>query len=288
MIRRTFCLSCGAENRGVHAQCLLCHAQLVWPAEAQPAATQPAPKRESPAATQPTPKREAPAAAQPTPKREAPAAAQPTPKREAPAPAVSASNPAPKPVPEAAPKPQRRGLRVVLVVVLLVLLTAGAATAYLAVNGNRRARALIDREQYASAIRWGDWMTRLRLPANADTYVLRGRAYAHLGMHDAAFLDFIRAGELSPGHDVTAFGLQGYLLEKEGDLQAALRYYDEGIRRNPRDARARIERGRTYAKLGRHDLAVQDFVEALRIEPGNVNAANRLRASAARLNGPLR
>ena len=143
MIRRTFCLSCGAENRGVQAQCLLCRTPLVWPTAAQPAAAPPVPEHEP---TFP---------------------AQAAPKRERPAPPASAPRVAPKPVPQAAPKRRKRGLRVVFAILFLLLLSAGVATGYLAANGNRQARALIEREQYASAIKWGDWMTRLRLPANA-------------------------------------------------------------------------------------------------------------------------
>ncbi len=68
---------------------------------------------------------------------------------------------------------------------------------------------------------------------------------------------------------------QGYLKEKEGDKQAALRYYTKAIKSYPNYPKAYINRGTIRSELRDHKGAISDFDKLLEIKPKHLNALYR-------------
>ncbi len=111
---------------------------------------------------------------------------------------------------------------------------------------------------------------------------------------DAALaINELAEGQLKMAHDrngrsAELFFEWGMTLKKLGRLDDssgkdnALDIFYEGILISPEDVNLRIERGDTYEKLGKDDLAFNDFHEAVRFEPQNVEALTRLAFAGAK------
>ena len=68
----------------------------------------------------------------------------------------------------------------------------------------------------------------------------------------------------------------------KGQLDRAIQDYDQAIRLNPNDADAFTNRGVDYADKGQYDRAVQDYNQAIRLDPNSAKAfTNRGRAYRA-------
>ena len=173
-------------------------------------------------------------------------------------------------------------LRLVAVVLLLLAIPA-IALGYLRVAGDERTEALLSAGRYDEAVAWSDLLIRLKVTADFWTYANRARAVAFLGGHEEAAREFERLGRISPGADATLFGLQGWFFEQKGELEMALRYYDESLRRKPDYAIRHIDRGRALALTGRFDESLAAYQEALHLEPANDDAAKGHAIVAARL-----
>jgi len=61
---------------------------------------------------------------------------------------------------------------------------------------------------------------------------------------------------------------------KQGDYQKAIEQYDEAIRLNPQYAKAYYNRGIAYYYLSQYEQAIQDFGEAIRLNPQYAEAYN--------------
>jgi len=64
---------------------------------------------------------------------------------------------------------------------------------------------------------------------------------------------------------------------QQGQLDEAVQQFKEALRLNPAYAQAYINLGRALVRLGRKDEAVQDFEEALRLKPNSDEAKQQLR-----------
>ena len=200
----------------------------------------------------------------------------------APSHVTAATDPA-KPL--AAPaRPRRRRRTLVWVALVLLLLGVPAAgLGYLRVTGADRAEEMLREGRYQEAIAWCDLLIRLHVTADFWTYANRARALAFLGQHEAAAREFDRLGRESPGTDAVLFGLQGWFFEQKGELDTALHYYDESLRRNPNHATRHIDRGRALALQGQFAPALEAYERALQLDPANQYALRGRQLVADRL-----
>jgi tetratricopeptide (TPR) repeat protein len=108
-------------------------------------------------------------------------------------------------------------------------------------------------------------------PENDGAFVNRGIAYRRLGDLDSAIRDYNEAIRLNP-RAADAFNNRGNAFRAREELSLARRDYDEAIRLNPRYAHAYNNRGIIFLELGNFDRAVADFDRAIREQPGYANA----------------
>jgi tetratricopeptide (TPR) repeat protein len=122
-------------------------------------------------------------------------------------------------------------------------------------------------------------------------YVARGGAYAAKGQYDRAIEDFDQAIRLNPNY-AEAFGRRGDAYFGKGQYDRAFEDFDHAIRINPNDARAFVARGNAYLGRGlaaclpsssppcalaiaQYDRAIEDFDQAIRINPNDAMAFHR-------------
>lgn len=65
---------------------------------------------------------------------------------------------------------------------------------------------------------------------------------------------------------------RGYDLIQRDDFDGAVAAFTDGLRDDPNDADALVNRGYAYGMLGRHDDAIRDYTAALRLRPGDAFA----------------
>lgn len=136
---------------------------------------------------------------------------------------------------------------------------------------------------------------------NAYVYTNLGQAYHEKGLIDKAEKYYRKAIRAAP-KDVIAYEGLGTLYSEKGDFATAIKYYEKGLKRNPNDyvlltnmGKALFDKGLTekakeflekskeqkvtanacnllgfiYLKLGFKDKAVDEFKEAVQLEPNN-------------------
>jgi tetratricopeptide (TPR) repeat protein len=91
----------------------------------------------------------------------------------------------------------------------------------------------------------------------------------------------IQSGHETPQNLATAFNNRGVAYASKRRLDRAVQDYDQAIRINPNDALAFGNRGNYYAVTRQYDRAIQDYDQAIRINPNFADAFyNRGRAYA--------
>ena len=108
-------------------------------------------------------------------------------------------------------------------------------------------------------------------PLNDGAFVNRGIAYRRIGDLDRAIRDYDEAIRLNP-LAADAFNNRGNAFRARKELSLARRDYDEAIRLNPRYAHAYNNRGIILLEEGHLERAVADFGRAIREQPGYANA----------------
>ena len=108
-------------------------------------------------------------------------------------------------------------------------------------------------------------------PQNDGAFVNRGIAYRRLGDLDRAIRDYDEAIRLNP-RAADAYNNRGNAFRALDDLTRARRDYDEAIRLNPHYAHAFNNRGIVFLELGELDRAMEDFDKALEEDPQYANA----------------
>lgn len=101
-----------------------------------------------------------------------------------------------------------------------------------------------------------------------DAYANRGTALLKLAARERAAADFAHAMEFDRFTQVN----QAALDVAQGRDQAARDVYDWVIRAHPEDATAFLNRGVSWAAVGDHRRAVEDFSRALQLQPMDATA----------------
>ena len=82
----------------------------------------------------------------------------------------------------------------------------------------------------------------------------------------------IRSGQYSGKNLAAAYSNRGGAYFSLGDHARAIEDYDQALRLDPDDTVAYSNRGRAYDNLGEYRRAIQDYDQALRLDPGNAYA----------------
>jgi tetratricopeptide (TPR) repeat protein len=105
-------------------------------------------------------------------------------------------------------------------------------------------------------------------PLNPRTYYLLGKAQKNLGADDKALADLSEAIRLDP-KDSEALELRGIIYDDKDQPDMAIADYSAAIRSMPL-AITYVFRGIARRKRGDFDGAINDFTEAIRIDPDDV------------------
>ncbi len=93
------------------------------------------------------------------------------------------------------------------------------------------------------------------------------------GMHEPVDIDVctrvIESGSLSRDDLAVAYLFRGDAYAGLGQYARAIQDYDEAIRLDPNEEMNFDARGKAYDHLGQYTRAIQDYDEAIRLEPDN-------------------
>lgn len=127
-------------------------------------------------------------------------------------------------------------------------------------------------------------------PASANARGALGSVLARMGNTDEAIAQWERAIAINPDHLQSLRGLATALAAR-GDDRAAANYFARALDTlatlhpdvKP-DAELLLAAGRSYARVGRHDLAISSFQRALELNPAFAAAHNALAIELAAVN----
>ena len=108
-------------------------------------------------------------------------------------------------------------------------------------------------------------------PHNDGAFVNRGIAYRRIGDVDSAIRDYDEAIRLNP-QAADAFNNRGNAFRTRDEPERAIRDYDEAIRLDPHYAHAFNNRGIIFLERGDADRAIVDFSVAIAEETSYANA----------------
>ena len=187
--------------------------------------------------------------------------------------------------------PARRfPILIVTAAALLVLAVIGGLTFFLLLRSKSAAPSPSAASSPAAvasgAVKTGNYdqaistLTRA-IEAGQPLYADRAYAYRLAGNLKAAIEDYRRAIQAGNATDQTLSDL-AYTFSLEGDYGSATRELTQAIHQNPTKGRYYVDRGNAYMAQGFSNLALTDFENALRIDPGSAAAqtgkANALQA----------
>jgi len=109
----------------------------------------------------------------------------------------------------------------------------------------------------------------------ASAYNNRGIAYFSKGEIDRAIKDFDEAIRIKP-NNVVLYHNRGLAWYGKGDNEQAIRSYDEAIAINPKYPMAHNDRANVYFRMKEYDKAISGYDDAIRLQPKNpILYANR-------------
>ncbi len=114
-----------------------------------------------------------------------------------------------------------------------------------------------------------------------DSYVIHKHLGVALGDIDDAIKEYQEAIRLKPDY-ADAHNNLGVVLAEKGNLDAAIDEYRKTLRINPNFPLVHMNLGIVLANKGNLDEAIQEFQEALRIEPNDIEAHNSLGIALAK------
>jgi tetratricopeptide (TPR) repeat protein len=148
-----------------------------------------------------------------------------------------------------------------------------------------RGELYIRQEKYPQAIH--DISEAVRLDPIPRAYRFHSRAVAYRGLGDLnrAIADFDEAIRLDPVARPFRFHDRGNALRDAGQYDRALIDYDTAAKLAPTDAWNLLDRGRTYAKIGRSAAAENDFDAAIALDHSNAELRRYIAVELASLPG---
>ena len=81
----------------------------------------------------------------------------------------------------------------------------------------------------------------------------------------------IQSGKEPKNNLVIAFNNRGTAYSDKGQHDRAIEDYDQAIKLNPKLAIAFFNRGTAYSDKGRHERAIQDFDQAIKLDPSDAD-----------------
>lgn len=108
----------------------------------------------------------------------------------------------------------------------------------------------------------------------ADAYFGRGKVRYGLEQYDLARADFLEAKDRDPDNaDILYYLGKAYEQYSEVDVNAR-NYYEQALELRPDFVAVRVELGTMYSDLAMYDEALEQFTEAIRLDPTNDVAFN--------------
>lgn len=112
-------------------------------------------------------------------------------------------------------------------------------------------------------------------PQETTAYLSRAAAWRAKGELDIAIRDYDEALRLNPSY-ATVYRLRAMVWEEKQEHDRAIRDYDEAIRLNPKDSFAFNNRGLVWKRKKKFEKAIRDYTEAIRLNPAYAVAMNNL------------
>ena len=84
----------------------------------------------------------------------------------------------------------------------------------------------------------------------------------------------IKSGKESEANVADAIGNRGLAYKNKGEIERAIKDYNEAIRRNPSNANNYNLRGSAYDEIKQYDRAIKDYDMALKLRPKFASAFN--------------
>lgn len=109
-------------------------------------------------------------------------------------------------------------------------------------------------------------------PTHAQAYHNRGTAKRHLGDMEGALQDFAQSIELENPEKVLSHECMGRIYLKKRDMDKAISHFSEAIQLGVSYAGTYASRGYAYAELKQYELAITDYLEAIRRNPDLADA----------------
>jgi tetratricopeptide (TPR) repeat protein len=131
---------------------------------------------------------------------------------------------------------------------------------------NHLGNYFLNQRDYAQALSYYDKVIAID-PRYHKPYGNRGVVHLQERNYDAAIADFTIVIALNPADAAGAFNNRGYAYLQLHDLDAALMDFHRAIVRDPQNFRAYMNRATVYKNIGQFNLAMQDLLAALRINP---------------------
>ena len=107
----------------------------------------------------------------------------------------------------------------------------------------------------------------------AKAFNSRGNAFAKKGELDTAIRDYNQALKIKPDY-AEALNSRGIAFADKGELDRAIRDFDQAININPDFAEVFYNRGIAFADKGELDRAIRDFDQAIKLKPDYAKAFN--------------
>ena len=115
-------------------------------------------------------------------------------------------------------------------------------------------------------------LTALPLPINAESPEVLNRRGVHLGKqksYEKAIEEFDKALKIYNLSSAKSLHNRAWVLELKGDINEAIKSYEEAIKRNPSQLPSYRRLGYLYYKIGEYEKAVSTGEHILKEEPGD-------------------